>query len=466
MLRPPNSLKSRLAWWIFLPTLIISGIDLVFTYNSTDEIASLVQEQLLKGSAKIISEQLVSIDGGYEISIPPAAFELFSSEYKDHIFYSVRSKNGALISGNEELSAYPDALEVEQEKYFLTSIRGEPVRVIAYAHELPNSFSNDYAITQVAQTLYSHDAFKKDLFLLTMREHLILLFIVMMALLIAVRWTLSPLIQFGTKLLQRQPGSLEKLDEKNAPAELTPVIFAMNDYVARLDKTLSSYEQFVANTAHQLRTSFAIITSQINFGHRNGALDPTQKEVLNAIQKTILQGTKVINQLLVLAAVEQNRHDRQLASEINVAETITTVMEELAPIAQQKDIELGIDVIDGTILIGVPRYLLRELIANLVDNSIQHMKAAGTVTISLYREDEYALLRVLDTGPGIPLSEQQKVFERFYRLDDSKPNSSGLGLSIVKEICDSLHAKVAATTPSSGVGLQVDIAFPLVRPDR
>ena len=123
MLRPPSSLKSRLAWWIFLPTLIISGIDLVFTYNSTDEIASLVQEQLLKGSAKIISEQLVSIDGGYEISIPPAAFELFSSEYKDHIFYSVRSKNGALISGNEELSAYPDALEVEQEKYFLTSIR-------------------------------------------------------------------------------------------------------------------------------------------------------------------------------------------------------------------------------------------------------------------------------------------------------------------------------------------------------
>src|SRR5437899_440625 len=207
-----------------------------------------------------------------------------------------------------------------------------------------------------------------------MREHLILLFIVMMALLIAVRWTLSPLIQFGTKLLQRQPGSLEKLDEKNAPAELTPVIFAMNDYVARLDKTLSSYEQFVANTAHQLRTSFAIITSQINFGHRNGALDPTQKEVLNAIQKTILQGTKVINQLLVLAAVEQNRHDRHLAGEINVAETITTVMEELAPIAQQKDIELGIDVIDGTILIGVPRYLLRELIANLVYNSIQHMK--------------------------------------------------------------------------------------------
>ncbi|MFD2270236.1 histidine kinase dimerization/phospho-acceptor domain-containing protein [Undibacterium arcticum] len=137
---------------------------------------------------------------------------------------------------------------------------------------------------------------------------MILLLVVMIALLIAVRWTLSPLIQFGAKLLQRQPGSLEKLDERNAPAELTPVIFfAMNDYVARLDKTLSSYEQFVANTAHQLRTSFAIITSQINFGHRNDAIDPTQKEVLNAIQKTILQGTKVINQLLVLAAVEQKQ---------------------------------------------------------------------------------------------------------------------------------------------------------------
>jgi len=263
-----------------LPTVLISAIDLVFTYRSTDRIATLVQEQLLKGSAKIISEQLATVDGGYEINVPPAAFELFANKYQDRVFYSVRSKSGLLIAGDEELQVYETPLQIEQEKYFLTTIRGEPVRVIAYAHALPSTTSSDYAITQIAQTLHGHDAFKMDLLLLTIREHLILLSIVIIGLVIAFRWTLRPLIQFGDRLLQRQPGSLEKLDDKNVPVELTPMIYAMNDYVARLDRMLTSYEQFGANTAHHLRTSFAIITSQINFGMRNNGLDQTQREVL------------------------------------------------------------------------------------------------------------------------------------------------------------------------------------------
>ena len=72
----------------------------------------------------------------------------------------------------------------------------------------------------MAQTLRGHDAFKSNLFYLTMREHLILLSIVLIGMMIAFRWTLRPLIEFGEKLLLRQPGSLEKLDEKTAPAEM------------------------------------------------------------------------------------------------------------------------------------------------------------------------------------------------------------------------------------------------------
>ncbi|HXA46784.1 MAG TPA: sensor histidine kinase N-terminal domain-containing protein, partial [Burkholderiaceae bacterium] len=347
--------------WVFLPTVFISGVDLFITSNTTDNIATLVQQQLLKGSARAISEQLVKMDGSYEISIPPAAFELFASEYKDHVYYAVRSKSGLLIAGSEELPPYQGQLQIEQEKYYEIAIRGEPSRVIAYAQSLPSTSSGDFAITQVAQTLRGHDAFKEKLFLLTMREHLMLLSILIIGLIIAFRWTLSPLIQFGEKLLKRQPGSLEMLDERNAPKELKPVIFAMNDYVARLDKTLTSYEQFVTNTAHQLRTSFAIITSQINFGLRSSNPENTRNEVLTAIRKTILQGTKVINQLLLLASVEQNRHSRKIGNAIQLAEIIQSVIEELAPLAQQKNIDMGIDILDETIQVVAPQYLLHEL---------------------------------------------------------------------------------------------------------
>ncbi|MFI4940345.1 MAG: sensor histidine kinase, partial [Burkholderiales bacterium] len=376
-------------------------------------------------------------------------------------YYAVRSKNGLLVAGDEDLAIYPGKLQIEQEQYFMSSMRGEPVRVIAYASALPSTASGDYAITQVAQTLRSHSAFKRDLFLLTMREHLILLSIVMAGLIIAFRVTLSPLIRFGEMLLQRQPGSLEKLDQTNAPIELKPVIFAMNEYVARLDNTLMSYEQFVANTAHQLRTSFAIITSQINFAQRNGELDPVQNEMLAAINSTIVQGTKVINQLLVLAAVEQNRLHRSSGNPVHVSEIIKGAIEELALLAVQKNIDLGIDLLDETIQVSAPHFLLRELIYNLIDNAIKHIEPDGMVTISLQRKDDRGVLSVIDNGPGIPVAERQRVFERFYRLDQTKQNSSGLGLSIVKEICDSLNAEITLNTPENGIGLEVDVAFPI-----
>lgn len=456
-----KSLKSRLILWLFLPTVIISTIDLVVTYKNTDTIATLMQQQLLKGSAKIISEQLVAVNGSYEISVPPAAFELFANEYKDRVYFAVRSKDGLLIDGDEDLAIYPGKLQIEQEIYYMSTMRGEPVRVIAYANALPSATSGDYAITLVAQTLRSHSAFKRDLFVLTMREHLILLSIVMAGLIIAFRWTLGPLIRFGEMLLQRQPGLLEKLDQTSAPVELKPVIFAMNEYVARLDNTLTSYEQFVANTAHQLRTSFAIITSQINFAQRNNMPDSTQNEMLNAIQKTVLLGTKVINQMLVLAAVEQSRLHPNSSNEIQVAEIIKGALDELALLALQKNIDLGIDILDETVLVSAPNFLLRELVYNLIDNAIQHMKKEGMVTISLRRKNNLGVMSVVDNGPGIPVAERQNVFERFYRLDQTKPNSSGLGLSIVKEICDSLKAHITLTTPENGIGLQVDVAFPI-----
>jgi two-component system sensor histidine kinase TctE len=456
-----RSLKSRLALWVLLPTLAISTIDLLLAYHSTGTVATLVQEQLLKGSAKIISEQLASIDGGYEISVPPAAFELFANSYQDRIFYSVHSKSGLLIAGDGELPLYQGELQIEQEKYSLATLRGEPVRVIAYKHALPSTTSSDYAITQIAQTLHGYDALRRDLLRMTIREHLILFAILIGGLAIAFRWTLSPLIEFGEQLLKRRPGSLEKLDLESAPTELHPIILAMNDYVVRLDQTLGAYEQFVANTAHHLRTSFAILTSQINFARRNQQTDPDHQEVLAAIQKSVAQGGKVINQLLVLATVEQKRQQAPSAGSVNLAEVIKGVIEDLAPLAQQKDVDLGIDGIDANIRIASPAYLLREVVANLVDNAIQHMNGAGSVTVSLSRSADTALLRITDSGPGIPEQQRDRVFERFYRIDESKPDSSGLGLAIVKEICDALNATTTLGAGAHGTGLRVDIGFPL-----
>ena len=454
------SLKARLAAWVFLPMLIFSAIDLVVTYRSTDRVATEVQRQLLKGSARIIAEQIAADDGISAAGAPPAAFELFADENQDRVFYAVRSATGRLIDGDAALAPPQQAGQGEQAIYFKSRVRGEPVRAVAYAQELREG---GHITVEVAQTMRGHAAFRKRLFLITAREHLILLALVLAALVVAFRWMLRPLMQFSERVARRQPGSLEQLDAGTVPRELLPVIGALNGYVVRLDQTLSAYERFVASTAHHLRTSFAILTSQLNYGMRDERITPEQKTLLAAMQNTTVQGTKVINQLLILASIEQGRqHARDLpASATALNEIVTSVIEELAPLAQRQAVELGLDAADDGLVLAAPPHLLREITFNLIDNAIKHMNGAGSVSVRIQRADDRALLRIVDTGPGIAPQHLDRVFERFYRADPGKPNSFGLGLSIVKEICDSLQGEIRLGSPAQGSGLQVDVRLPL-----
>lgn len=456
-----RSLKSRFALWIVMPTILLLSIDLFVIFRDSENIATSVQKRLLYGSAKIISEQIVFNDGAYEISVPPAAFELFKSKYQDRVFYSVHTKDGKLIAGGDELVFYQGKTQIEEDDYFLSRIENDAVRVIVFAHALPNSSSGDYVITQVAQTQFGHHEFRDSLILATVRSHLLLLAITVLSLFVVLRLTLKPLMEFGTILSERKPGALEKIDFRHAPTELEPVIDALNTYAEKLAQTLTAYEKFVSNTAHHLRTSFAIITSQISFGKRAETQSPLQTEVLDSIQRSVSECTKLINQLLILASVEQPRPEQSQETRVNLADIITKVIEEMAPLAQQRQIELGVDDFDETLEIAARSYLLQEVFSNLMDNAIQHMGKSGAIAIQLREENGQAHFCIRDNGIGVPEHLQPKLFDRFFRIDTSRANSSGLGLAIVKEICEALGGSVAVCTPTSGQGLQFDIYFPL-----
>ena len=131
----------------------------------------------------------------------------------------------------------------------------------------------------------------------------------------------------------------------------------------------------------------------------------------------------------------------------------------MAPLAQQRQIDLGVDEFDDSIRLQAPSHLLQEVFSNLIDNAIQHMGRPGEITISLRRQGERVLFGIVDDGVGIPEALQHRAFERFFRIDRRSAGNSGLGLAIVQEICTALGARVALQTPSSGKGLQVEIEF-------
>ena len=110
-------------------------------------------------------------------------------------------------------------------------------------------------------------------------------------------------------------------------------------------------------------------------------------------------------------------------------------------------------------LTDADRQLLRELLANLLDNTLIHTPGGGSVTVRTRIESGRALLEVEDDGPGIPEHERERVFERFYRVPGTVTEGGGLGLAIVHEIAERHDARIALLTPTSGSGLLVQVSF-------
>jgi signal transduction histidine kinase len=138
----------------------------------------------------------------------------------------------------------------------------------------------------------------------------------------------------------------------------------------------------------------------------------------------------------------------------------------MVPLADARKIDLGISASQPTHVLG-DADALRTLVRNLVDNAVRYTPSAGNVDLSVLEtastglnEGRHSVLRVVDTGPGIPPNERQRVFDRFYRPPGTSPPGSGLGMAIVKAVADAHGASIALDTGPEGRGLEVTVTFP------
>jgi two-component system sensor histidine kinase TctE len=276
---------------------------------------------------------------------------------------------------------------------------------------------------------------------------------------IALRWGLRSLVRLGDLVRSREPGSLEPLDPGPVPQELQPLVSAQNDYIQRLDALLAARNRFIANASHQLRTPLTVLQTQADFGLSSP--DPAQKdEVLKAISQGVRDGTRLVNQLLSLSVAEAGAQHPVPRAAVDAADLVQRVLEEHAALAQARDIDLGFEVRGERMVLLTSEAMLRELVANLVDNALRYAPAHGVVTASVHYGPGRVRLRVEDNGPGIPAEDRERVFKRFVRLRPGETSGSGLGLAIVRELAAALGAGVQLEDPDQGPGLVVTVSLP------
>lgn len=274
---------------------------------------------------------------------------------------------------------------------------------------------------------------------------------------LAVGKGLNPLRRIGSEVAQRDPANLAPLEERSAPAEIVPLLHALNALLGRLDRALESERRFTADAAHELRTPLAALKIQAQVARR--AENAAQRGT--ALDNLILgvdRATRLIEQLLTLARLEPAGGSTVLMAGCDAAAIARQTLADLAPAALDKGIELGLTS-PATAMIKGSADMFAILLRNLVDNAIRYTPRNGRVEVSLLVEQGRVRLEVTDSGPGIPEQERRRVFDRFYRVLGNEAAGSGLGLSIVKRIADAHAASLSLAEGEHGVGLRVSVDF-------
>jgi two-component system sensor histidine kinase TctE len=276
---------------------------------------------------------------------------------------------------------------------------------------------------------------------------------------VGIQLGLRPVKKLRDEIADRSPLDLRPIVESSVPREIAPVVVTLNRLFGMLRMSVQSQQQFIANTAHQLRTPITGMQAQLDLLAAEPAAQPIKGRLMT-LQEGIRQLAHSANQLLTLARADPAANIAAKNQSVDLKIIVGEVVAKFFDRALQADIDLGAEA--APVSIHADPSLLDDLLSNLVDNALKYTPAGGSVTASAGAHNGKVFLAVEDTGPGIPEDERQRVRQRFYRLPNSPGHGSGLGLAIVDEIARLYDATVAIGPGADGLGTRVELQFPKI----
>jgi two-component system OmpR family sensor kinase len=249
---------------------------------------------------------------------------------------------------------------------------------------------------------------------------------------------------------------LRPVSTSELPREIAPLAETLNQLLTRLDMLLANQRRFLANAAHELNTPLAAVKLQAQLLRR--APETDRVTALDELDRGIARTSHLVSQLLLLARLEPDARQPE-RSLVQLDELVRGAVVSFAARAAERHIDLGLISADPAGVWG-DEQALRAMLDNLVDNALRYSGEGTRVDLALRVVASQAVVEVMDSGPGIALTDRERVQERFVRLDQGHATGSGLGLAIVRSIADLHKARLELTEAPSG-GLLVRITLPL-----
>jgi two-component system sensor histidine kinase TctE len=408
-------------------------------------------DRRMKEAANALMAHVVVKDGQVVLDLRPGSRPPLPSA--DSIKFALRDSHGRLVAGDPQLPIVPMTSETSQ-LFAMLQIDHRSLRALTTRFDTRGGI----IFITVVDAYAPSDPAARYGFMSTLLWDFVQLDVTLVLVWVGIQLGLRPVKKLRDEIAERSPLDLRPIVESSVPREIAPVVVTLNRLFAMLRSAAQSQQQFIANTAHQLRTPITGMQAQLELLVAEAAAAPVRGR-LTTLQEGIRQLAHSANQLLALARADPTVNIATKNQTVALDALAGEVVARFFDRALQSNIDLGLDV-QPTTLLADPA-LIDDLLSNLVDNSLKYTPAGGTVTVSVGLKGGKACLIVEDTGPGIPEEDRQRVRQRFYRLPNSPGHGSGLGLAIVDEIVRLYGGEMRLDAGAAGRGTRILVQFPI-----
>jgi signal transduction histidine kinase len=239
----------------------------------------------------------------------------------------------------------------------------------------------------------------------------------------------------------------ERLPRTGNGDELDRLAEVLNSMIGRLDNSFQQIHEFTLHASHELKTPLTVMRGETESGLQEANLSAAQRERLQSQLDEIQRLTKIVDGLTLLTRADAGQIQLNLET-VQFDELVRDAFEDAKILAQQNGIKVSMEKCEAVEIRG-DKHRLRQLLLNLTDNAVKYNKSGGSIAMELRRADHGAEFKISNTGPGISAEKLPRIFERFFRGDESHGNAvdgCGLGLSIAQWIIGAHGGRVEAAS--------------------
>lgn len=428
------SLQWRLSWWLTVAMLLVAALAAAVSYLSALDEANEMQDQTLR--------QIGALYGAGRLQAADGVIQFVGDDEAPVMILGLRRDATAVTAG--ALTMLPDGMH-------LATMNGAACRVLL------RTVSPGVRLA-VGQAVACRDEIANHSALRTLLPLLLLVPLLPLLVALLVRRLFLPVAALAREADRRSERELQALAPDFLPLELRPFVVAINRLLARVEKSMQQQRRFVADAAHELRSPLTALSLQAEALVSTTLAPPAQGRVA-ALRLGIERSRVLLDQMLALARAQTVLQRK--SESVAVLSIFRRVLEDLMPLAEARQIDIGVESAGDFCLTGDPVDLL-TLVKNLADNAIRYSPAGGKVDLCARAEAGQVIIEIIDRGPGIAPEQRERVFDPFFRVLGSEQSGSGLGLSIVAEIARRFGAAVHLdwTDAAQRQGLRVSVHFP------